>query len=148
MSTFHIKAYHPSDKNQLLSVWEKSVLATHHFLSQEDFVFIKSLLQEMDFEMLNVYCLLHQQKVVGFIGIDEKKIEMLFLDPDYMGQGLGRQLMEFALTDHGATFVDVNEQNPNAVAFYQKFGFTTFERTEKDDLGKDYPLLRMKLRTI
>lgn len=148
MSTFHIKAYHPSDKNQLLAVWEKSVLATHHFLSQEDFMFIKSLLQEMDFEMLNVYCLLHQQKVVGFIGIDEKKIEMLFLYPDYMGQGLGRQLMEFALTAHGATFVDVNEQNPNAVAFYQKFGFTTFERTEKDDLGKDYPLLRMKLRTI
>ncbi len=148
MSTFHIKAYHPSDKNQLLAVWEKSVLATHHFLSQEDFVFIKSLLQEMDFEMLNVYCLLHQQKVIGFIGIDEKKIEMLFLDPYYIGKGLGKQLMEFALTDHGATFVDVNEQNPNAVAFYQKFGFTTFERTEKDDLGKDYPLLRMKLMAI
>lgn len=148
MSTFHIKAYHPSDKNQLLSVWEKSVLATHHFLSQEDFVFIKSLLQEMDFEMLNVYCLLHQQKVVGFIGIDEKKIEMLFLDPDYIGKGLGKQLMDFALSHHGATLVDVNEQNPNAVAFYQKFGFTAFERTEKDDLGKDYPLLRMKLMAV
>ncbi|RWU07470.1 GNAT family N-acetyltransferase [Pedobacter chitinilyticus] len=148
MSTFLIEKYHPRDKNQLLSVWEKSVLATHHFLSQEDFVFIKSLLQEMDFEMLNVYCLLHQQKVVGFIGIEEKKIEMLFLDPDYIGKGLGKQLMEFALSHHGATLVDVNEQNPNAVAFYQKFGFTTFERTEKDDLGKDYPLLRMKLMAV
>lgn len=148
MSTLLIEKYHPSDKNQLLTVWEKSVLATHHFLSQEDFVFIKSLLQGMDFEMLNVYCLLDQRKVVGFIGIDDKKIEMLFLDPDYIGKGLGKQLMEFALSEHGATFVDVNEQNPNAVAFYQKFGFTTFERTEKDDLGKDYPLLRMKLMTV
>lgn len=148
MSTFSIEKYHLNYKNQLLAVWEKSVLATHHFLSQEDFVFIKSLLHGMDFEMLNVYCLLDQQKLIGFIGIDEKKIEMLFLDPDYIGKGLGKQLMEFALSAHGATFVDVNEQNPNAVAFYQKFGFTTFERTEKDDLGKDYPLLRMKLASV
>jgi len=145
MTTFNIKKYQSSYKAQLLSVWEKSVLATHHFLSQEDFVFIKSLLQEMDFEMLNVHCLMNEEKVIGFIGIEGKKIEMLFLDPNYIGKGLGKQLMEFALSNYSASFVDVNEQNLHAVAFYKKFGFIPFERTEKDDLGKDYPLLRMKL---
>ena len=43
--------------------------------------------------------------------------------------------------------MDVNEQNTKAVEFYRKFGFETYERTEKDDEGKGYPLLRMKLET-
>ena len=42
--------------------------------------------------------------------------------------------------------VDVNEQNTGVVAFYKKLGFETYERTEKDDRGKDYPLLRMRQR--
>lgn len=39
----------------------------------------------------------------------------------------------------------VNEQNLKAVQFYKKYGVETFERTDKDDQGRHYPLLRMKL---
>jgi len=72
---------------------------------------------------------------------------MLFLDPDYIGKNLGRKLMNFAFENHTIEFVDVNEQNVNAVKFYEKFGFETFERTEKDDMGMNYPILKMKLKT-
>ena len=70
---------------------------------------------------------------------------MLFLDPDYFGQGLGKILMNYAINELSVDKVDVNEQNINAVNFYQRLGFKTYERTDKDDQGKDYPLLRMKL---
>lgn len=72
---------------------------------------------------------------------------MLFFSPEFIGMGFGRKLMEFAINELKADKVDVNEQNIQAIRFYQKFGFKVYERTDKDDQGKDYPLLRMKLRT-
>lgn len=144
---FQIAVYHRKYKKQIFSVWEKSVLATHDFLSQKDFTEIKTLFHDYDFEVLEMFCLLVENTVVGFIGIHQAKIEMLFLDPEFIGKGLGRRLIEFAIFEKGAKLVDVNEQNINAKGFYENAGFQTYERTEKDDFGKDYPLLRMELKS-
>ncbi len=132
-------------KSTILTIWEQSVLATHDFLSPEDFKEIREMLSGFNFEELDVYCQIHDNKIVGFIGIHNHKIEMLFLLPEYMGKGLGRNLVTYAVKHHQANQVDVNEQNENALKFYEKFGFTVYERTAKDDLGKDYPILKMKL---
>lgn len=142
---YTILPYSDKFKKQVLDVWERSVLATHNFLSAEDFAEIKALVWTIDFKAFPVFCLIQQDKVHGFIGIADAKIEMLFLDPNDIGFGLGKQLMTFALNEIKAIKVDVNEQNIQAVNFYKKFGFETYERTDKDDQGKDYPLLRMKL---
>lgn len=142
----HIQPYKTEYKEELLSVWEKSVVATHHFLKMEDFLEIKQFLNEFDFEIITVFCLLDHTKVAGFIGLQNAKIEMLFLDPAYSGQGWGTQLTAFAIEQFGVNRVDVNEQNTAAKHFYEKQGFEVVERTEKDDMGKDYPLLRMQLK--
>lgn len=143
---FEIKAYSQKYKQQILAVWEQSVLATHDFLAPTDFTEIKELVQTIDFYDFQVYCLTEDDIVIGFIGVADKKIEMLFLDPKYFGQGLGQMLINFALRELAADKVDVNEQNIKAVEFYKKSGFEIVERTEKDDQGRDYPLLRMKLK--
>ena len=143
---FEIKAYDQKYKQQILTVWERSVLATHDFLTPADFTEIKELVQAIDFYHFQVYCLAEDDSVIGFIGVADKKIEMLFLDPKYFGQGLGKKLMDFASKELAADKVDVNEQNIKAVTFYKNFGFEIVERTEKDDQGRDYPLFRMKLK--
>ena len=143
---FEIKAYDQKYKQQILKVWEQSVLATHDFLTPTDFSEIKKLVQTTNFNHFQVYCLTENDLVIGFIGVGDKKIEMLFLDPTYFGQGLGKMLLSFAINELSADKVDVNEQNARAVNFYKKLGFEIVERTEKDDQGKDYPLLRMKLK--
>jgi len=143
---FKIKAYDQKYKQQILRVWEQSVIATHDFLSQSDFSEIKELVQTINFNHFQVSCLTKDDLVIGFIGVADKKIEMLFLDPKYFGQGLGKILMSFALNELSADKVDVNEQNIKAVNFYKKLGFEIIERTEKDDQGRNYPLLRMKLK--
>lgn len=142
---FEIKKYSAEYRSQLLEVWEKSVLATHDFLNPQDFISIKEIVKTIDFTAIEVYCLLHRDTVCGFVGVADQKIEMLFLSPDYFGLGLGKQLMQFAIQHLGANKVDVNEQNLKATEFYEKFGFVTYEHTEKDDQGNDYPLLRMRL---
>ncbi len=144
---YKIKKFKPEHKKEILAVWEKSVLATHLFLTEKDFVEIKEILQGIEFEKLNLICLMDNDKVIGFIGLQDTKIEMLFLDPAYFGKGLGYKLVEYAMSTFKANLVDVNEQNINAKNFYERIGFQVYERTEKDDLGKNYPLLRMKIET-
>lgn len=140
-----INSYSEKYQEQILAVWEKSVLATHDFLTSTDFVEIKKLVNNINFNDFQVFCLTKENVVLGFIGVADKKVEMLFIDPKYFGQGLGQKLLSFAVKELSADKVDVNEQNINALKFYQKFGFETFERTDKDEQGRNYPLLRMKL---
>lgn len=143
---FKIVPFKKTFKKQVVDVWEKSVSSTHDFLKASDVDEIKKIVSEMNFSAFKVHCLMLGNKVVGFVGIADKKVEMLFLLPDYFGQGLGKKLMQFAHTELGATEVDVNEQNEGAVDFYKKLGFEIFERAEKDGQGNDYPILRMKLK--
>jgi len=142
---FKIEVFREDFKDQLLDVWERSVLATHHFLTPVDFEEIKELVKSIDFNELDVFCLTSEGRILGFVGVLNRKVEMLFLDPDYFGQGLGKNLLMFALNQLGADKIDVNEQNTKAVEFYLRSGFQTYERTDTDDQGRNYPLLRMKL---
>lgn len=142
---YKIEQYQPRHKTEIINVWEKSVIATHHFLSEKDFQEIKHMLQNFDFDQLHTSCLTLNNKVIGFLALKDKKIEMLFLDPEYIGKKLGYRLLHYAVSTFKANAVDVNEQNDHARKFYESFGFQIEERTEQDDLGKNYPLLRMKI---
>lgn len=83
--------------------------------------------------------------IIGFVGSHESKIEMLFILDDARGQGVGKALLQYAIEHLGATQVDVNEQNPQAVGFYQHMGFKVVSRSPLDDMGKPFPILHMTL---
>ena len=89
-----------------------------------------------------------KEQLVGFIGVAGKKVEMLFMDPEFIGKGLGKKLMHFAINELDADEVEVNEQNEEALRFYIKQGFKVYERKEKDGQGKNYPILKMRLKKI
>jgi putative acetyltransferase len=138
-------SYQEEYREQMISLWERSVRATHHFVIEPDIRYFKELVNEINFNLFSVYCLVYQQqKVLGFIGLSDTSIEMLFLDPNYIGLGLGKKLMQFALDVFGADNVEVNEQNIRAVQFYRSFGFAAYERLELDSNGKPYPVLKMR----
>lgn len=131
----------------MTEVWEASVRATHGFVKPEDIDYFKQLVEKIDWSSFPVYCLVSENKVLGFIGVENHSIETLFLEPGSIGKGYGKKLMEFALDKLGANKVDVNEQNIRAVNFYSGFGFVPYGRTEKSPEGKDYPIIKMRLET-
>lgn len=143
-----IVKYKDEFKTQLVTVWEKSVRTTHHFLLPEDIDYFKEVVTNIAFSTFPVYCLVDEDKVIGFIGVANQKIEMLFLLPEYIGKGLGSRLVTFAIKNLQADKVDVNEQNISAVHFYTRLGFKTYKRLKKDSEGKKYPILKMKLNRI
>jgi putative acetyltransferase len=53
-------------------------------------------------------------------------------------------LLTYAVTTLGATILDVNEQNEQALGFYLRMGFEVVGRSPLDGMGKPYPLLHMR----
>lgn len=138
-----ITAAKEKDFPAIIELWERSVRATHHFLPEEYLQQIKDLLPSI-LPAVKLFILHDRNQIAGFLGVAENKIEMLFIHPDRRGKGIGRQLTEFAIRELQANKVDVNEQNEQALGFYQRMGFVVSGRDETDGLGKPYPLLLME----
>ena len=136
----------PALLQQLQTVWEASVRATHHFLTEEA---IREIAQEIpqalrDVPSLTVALDDHNQPV-GFMGIAGHSLEMLFLAPEHQGKGLGAQLFRHGMAAHYIAQITVNEQNERALAFYLRRSYKVHHRTPTDDQGRPYPILHLTL---
>ena len=131
----------------LLNVWESSVRATHDFLQEQDIQALRPLLLYTYLPALTITIarLSCDGSILGFTGVSEKRIEMLFVDAEQRGKGIGKVLLRHAIDEQGADELDVNEQNTQAIKFYKKNGFVTVGRSELDGQGRPYPLLHLKL---
>ena len=137
------------DYSILIEIWEASVRATHDFLQEEDIVTLKPLILEHYFDAVDLKCAKDESdKILGFCGVHEGNIEMLFISPEARGSGVGSKLTDYAVNHQGATKVDVNEQNKQALGFYERVGFSVVGRSPLDGQGKPYPLLHMELTKI
>jgi putative acetyltransferase len=129
---------------EMLTVWENSVRATHDFITEEDIEFFKPIIIEQAFPAVTLKCVKDENEfILGFIGTHEKKIEMLFILDRVRGKGIGKLLLQYALDHLKINSVDVNEQNPLAVGFYEHMGFSISSRSPFDDMGKPFPILHM-----
>ena len=132
----------------LINLWESSVRKTHTFLSGDE---IKNIKQYVPLALKDVACLIiaenENSRLRGFMGIEGKKLEMLFLDPEERGKGIGRRLIEYGIKNYNVNEVAVNEQNPEARGFYEHMGFKLYKRSENDEQGNPYPILYMKLES-
>ncbi len=137
----------PTDYPTLLTIWEASVRATHHFLSEEDIEFFKKMIQDENvFDLVELTVVKAEDgKILGFMGVAGESLEMIFLAPQARGQGIGKTLLKYAIDELKIRSVDVNEQNGKARKFYEHFGFHVRSRSELDGTGKPYPILHMQL---
>ena len=120
----------PQGIEALLQLWEASVRATHDFLSESEIArigaYVPGALQG-----------------VRHLAVAKREDGSL-VAPEERGKGTGRALIAFAAEQFSANEVTVNEQNAQAVGFYEKMGFAPYRRTQTDEQGGPYPLLYMK----
>nr|WP_321413527.1 GNAT family N-acetyltransferase [uncultured Allomuricauda sp.] len=142
-----IDTINKSEYLEVVNVWESSVRATHHFLKEEDIEYFKPLILNTYLDAVELRCVRNnEKKIVGFLGVAEQNLEMLFIDPRYRGKKNGKMLLEYSIDSLNVTKVDVNEQNEQAVGFYKHCGFEVIGRSELDSSGKPYPTLHMQLK--
>lgn len=143
-----IVLYREQDHEQLVRIWESAVRATHTFLEEHHIQFYRDMVGEiLEQRQVEVWEALNtEQQPVGFIGLQNNVIEMLFVDPSQHGQGVGRLLIEHTIELKGHHLkVDVNEQNAGAAQFYKKMGFVQIGRSELDGSGNPFPLLHLEI---
>lgn len=145
--SYNIDVINPQEYPEIVDVWESSVRATHHFLSESDIQFFKPLILNEYLAAVKLACSRDNRtgKIVGFVGVADDKLEMLFIHPYQRGAGIGKQLLNHAIEEMNIRYVDVNEDNEQAVGFYEHMGFHCFKRSELDGMGKPFPLLHMEL---
>ncbi len=130
---------------RLLDVWKSSVKATHLFLSEDEIENIKKYIPQALKEIPHLLIVENENQIpVGFMGIVEQHLEMLFISREERGKGFGKELLKYGIEKYAVNDLAVNEQNPLAKGFYEHMGFEVYKRTELDEQGNPYPLLYMK----
>jgi len=84
------------------------------------------------------------EKVVGFVGVDDKYLAWLYIDPDHYGKGIGRELLKLGIREIGAgAWTIVLDGNQKAISLYESEGFQEVRRFASDNAG--YPCTCIRL---
>lgn len=128
----------------LVCIWRSAVEATHDFITAADIDRYESKMITDYFPHVVLWVAADAtDQPVGFIGMSDHHIEMLFVDPGHHGSGAGTALLNHVGAHHARLIVDVNEQNPAAIGFYRHQGFIEIGRSPLDAEGKPFPLLHL-----
>lgn len=139
----------PQMLTALLDLWEDSVRASHTFLNNQHIAEIKIEVKAALQSSQNIITATDKKDFLGFVGVEDNKIEMLFVASSAFRKGVGKALLKEALErylkDYPCILVDCNEQNAQGLAFYKSLGFEVVGRSEKDSAGRDFPIAHLKI---
>lgn len=139
-----IRPARTADGARLLDIWRKAVDATHDFLTPSDRVAIEAEVAAFLPQAPAWLATDPDDRAIGFMLIDGTHMEALFIDPAWRGQGIGRRLVDHALSLHPTLTTDVNEQNAQAIGFYEAMRFARTGRSAQDGQGRPYPLIHLR----
>ena len=143
----HVRRADDRDRNHMLGLWERSVRATHEFLTEGEILALQPHVAKLfDGSLDNFWVAVREADVLlGFLGYAHDSVDALFIDPDHRGCGVGTLLMlQAQQLSGGSLIVEVNEQNDGALGFYKAQGFRVVSRSPLDAEGRPYPLLHMR----
>lgn len=143
----HIRRAAAVDRDALLGIWLRSVRATHAFLTEQDIQDLLPVVRDIVLagEALELWVLeFAPGEPAAFMGLDGAALEALFVDPAHFRKGAGKRMLAHARALKGPLTVDVNEQNPQGLAFYLRSGFVQAGRFERDSAGRPFPILHLR----
>ena len=79
--------------------------------------------------------------VKGLIRIADKEIVELYVDHFFQGQGIGAELIGFAIKEHDVRKLWVLEKNTDAIRFYEAHGFRVTDDKRLEEGTPEYKLL-------
>lgn len=138
-----IRTSSPSDGERIIEIWRRAIDATHDFLSPQDRLQIDEMVCGFLPKAPLWVAVDGEDYPLAFMFIDHGHMEALFVDPTCHGSGVGTALVRHGLSLHPTMTTDVNEQNSQAVGFYEKMGFRRTGRSPVDGQGRPYPLIHL-----
>lgn len=136
-----IRKLQKADINRVADIWLDTNLKAHYFIPaqywNDNFETVKEMLLQAE-----VYVYEDNQKVQGFIGLDNEYIEGIFISDEMQSHGIGKLLLNYIKTKRTKLLLNVYQKNTRAIAFYQREGFTIQSQSLDEATNeKDYIML-------
>ncbi|MCB0613778.1 MAG: GNAT family N-acetyltransferase [Phaeodactylibacter sp.] len=137
-----IRKYQTTDTEAILHTWYQASLLAHPFLDTAFLERERGNIREIYLPNTETWVYEDGGRVVGFISMMGNEVGAIFLQPEYHGRGIGRQLMDRVAQIHEVLEVEVFERNAIGRAFYDRYGFKPIGAHRHEETGQE--LVRMK----
>lgn len=129
-----IRKLNEADIDKVMDIWMKSTIKAHDFISKEYWQNNYNTVKEVYIPMSETFVYKDVQGIKGFISvINNEFIGALFVDIDFQGNGIGKQLLDYAVSKYGKLQLAVYKENKKSVEFYINRGFKIIEEQINDD---------------
>ena len=129
-----IRKLNEADIDKVMDTWMKSTIKAHDFISKEYWQNNYNTVKEVYIPMSETFVYKDVQGIKGFISvINNEFIGALFVDIDFQGNGIGKQLIDYAVSKYGKLKLAVYKENKKSVEFYINRGFKIIEEQINDD---------------
>lgn len=117
-----IRKLQKADINRVADIWLDTNLKSHSFIPakywKDNFELVKEMLSQAE-----VYIYENNQKIQGFIGLNDEYIEGIFVSDEMQSQGIGKILINYVKDKRKKLFLNVYQKNTRAISFYQREDF-------------------------
>ncbi|MFG0264496.1 MAG: GNAT family N-acetyltransferase [Rhodopirellula sp. JB055] len=137
-----IRSYEPTDLDELLDVWMSASEVAHPFLSPEFLSQERENIATIYLPNAETWVYEVDGTVVGFLALLGNEVGGIFVAPTHQKRGIGRQLMDHAVSLRGNLELEVFVDNSIGRGFYQRYGFVSLEQKPHPPSG--HPILRLR----
>ena len=109
------------DIGRVADIWLKTNLKTHYFISNQYWKSNYELVKEM-MSQSEVYVFEMDKMIQGFVGLNDKYIEGIFVSDEMQSCGIGKLLLDYVKDKKVSLRLNVYQKNARANSFYQREG--------------------------
>ena len=131
-----------ADIDTVSNIWLDTNINAHHFISQrywiDHFDAVKQMLAQAE-----VYVYINEEnKIEGFIGLQEDYIEGIFVSNLAQSKGIGKKLLNFVKNTRKQLKLFVYQKTARAIKFYQRENFKIeYENIDENTGEKEYSMI-------
>lgn len=136
-----IRKLRNKDLDEVMQIWKNENIKTHNFISktywENNYEYVRKILPNSE-----IYVYTNEDKIKGFIGINNNYIEGIFVKQSSQNKGIGTALLNTAKGQKEKLLLAVYQKNKTAIKFYQKNGFIIIkENIDKETNEREYIML-------
>ena len=142
-----IREIENKDIDKVMEIWLKSTIKAHDFISKEYWENNYNTVKDVYIPMSETFIYEDEEKnIKGFISIiNEEFIGALFVDVNCQGNGIGKELINFAINKYKKLNLAVYKENKKSVDFYINRGFKIINVQNNEDSGYEEYIMEKSL---
>ena len=130
-----IRIFQPDDLERVMELWLSANGQAHDFIPrshwEEYFDAVEALIPQA-----SVFVWETDGRILGFLGLNGRTVEGLFVDASARSRGIGKALLDHAKQECGALTLRAYQKNEGAVRFYRREVFLIQGRRTDRETGE------------